>query len=94
MYILGWKLNSLDKNNNELRSIWQTMAAPDVANVTRELTFGNRTSKVPSFGTRGFAPVFCKAKTDRWKKYETKVIEYWSISWKWFQLLFSCILIN
>ena len=49
-----------------IKDTWQTTPAPDVASVTRELTFGTRPSKKPSFSTRGavLAPTFCKAKKD------------------------------
>ena len=63
-----------------IKDTWQTTPAPDVASVTRELTFGTRPSKKPSFSTRGavLAPTFCKAKKDyidqeAGEKYETKV---------------------
>ena len=64
--------------------IWQTTPAPDVASVTRELTFGTRPSIL--------APVFCKIKKDYidqepGEKYKTKVVSngssYWFISYWW-----------
>ena len=58
-----------------------TAPAPDVASDTRELTFGTRQTKKPSFGTRGagLAPVFCKAEKDyigqeAGEKYEATVV--------------------
>ena len=77
-----------------IKDTWQTTPAPDVASVTRELTFGTRPSKKPSFSTRGavLAPVFCKAKKDyidhdAVKNYKTKVVENGSSSCFVFQKL-------